>query len=77
MTAPVFHCFLVCSEQALSSYMELQSPVSSLNPPAILLLTHSAPVTSYSSNIPGLLPPQGPCSCCPFFPECSVPRNLH
>lgn len=31
----------------------------------------------YSSNIPGLLPPQGPCICSPLFPECSFPRNLH
>ena len=38
---------------------------------------HSAPVTSYSSNIPGLLPPQDPCSFCPLFLECSFPRNLH
>ena len=52
--------------------------VSSLNPPAILLLlAHSAPVTSYSSNIPGLLPSQDPCSFCSLFPECSFPRNLH
>ena len=54
-----------------------QFPLWTLLPSSSLLLAHSAPVTSYSSNIPGLLPPQGPCSCCPLFPECSVPRNLH
>ena len=31
----------------------------------------------YSSNIPGLLPPQGPCICSPLFPECSFPRESH
>ena len=53
------------------------SPVSSLNPSPVLLRAHSAPVTSWSSNMPGILPPRDLCSCCSFCLECSFPGNLH
>lgn len=52
-------------------YVELQSPVSSLNPSPILLHAYFAPVTSWSSNMPGIFPPRDLCSCCSLCLECS------